>query len=74
MSIIEKMTKEYECSICKDDGKCLNSPSNPNYKYDEDDMLDYILCWSYIRFNQPKEYEKHLETKRKKEELRAALI
>lgn len=56
-------SKVYQCSICKDDGKCLNSPSNPNYKYDEDDMLDYLLCWSYIRFNQPKEYKKHLKKK-----------
>ena len=66
------MLKQYQCSICKDDGKCANSPSNPNYDYDADDWLTYVLCWSYIRYNQPKEYEQHLEKKRLKEERKNA--
>jgi len=61
--------KEYKCSICNDDGKCLNSPNHPEYEkyYDEEDMLDYLNCWGYIRFNQPEEYQNHLNRKYRKE-------
>ena len=63
--------KEYECSICKDDGKCINSPSHTEYEkyYDVDDWLDYLSCWGYIRFHQPEEYQKHLDKKYGKEEI-----
>lgn len=50
------------CSICKDDGGCLNSPSHPNYEkyYDAEDMLSYFNCWNYLNHKENEEKKKPL--------------
>ena len=57
------------CSICRDQrGKlskefCRDNPKHPTYKerYDVDDGLTYLDCWSFIRMNETKdEYEERM--------------
>ena len=50
------------CSICKDDGGCLNSPSHPNYEeyYDAEDKLSYFNCWNYLKHKENEEKKKPL--------------
>ena len=50
------------CSICKDDGGCLNSPSHPNYEkyYDAEDVLSYFNCWNYLNHKENEEKKKPL--------------
>ena len=51
------------CSICKDDGGCLNSPSHPNYEeyYDAEDKLSYFNCWNYLYPNEKLTLDKELD-------------
>ena len=39
----------YDCDICKDDGKCLNSESHKDYEKNEqwDDPFGYMDCINY---------------------------
>ena len=49
VSLTNSEPKYEKCTICNDDGKCLNNPSNPNYEFDPWDYLTYLFCMGYIR-------------------------
>ena len=44
------MNQKYKCSICKDDGKCLNSESHKDYEKNNEDFFgtDYLDCVDYL--------------------------
>jgi hypothetical protein len=52
VSLTNSEPRYEKCTICNDDGKCLNNPSNPNYEYDPWDDLTYIYCMGYIRYKE----------------------
>ena len=42
---------DYNCDICKDDGKCLNNENHPDYKKNNEDVwlgTDYWDCVDYL--------------------------
>ena len=44
------MNQKYKCSICKDDGKYLNSESHKDYEKNNEDFFgtDYLDCVDYL--------------------------
>jgi len=74
----EVMNKKKEplCSICNDDGKCLNSESNKDYEKNNEDFFgtDYWDCTDYLEKKNNtqgqtmKNYIKNLQERKKYEE------
>ena len=69
------MDKKIECSICNDDGKCLNNPKNPDY---DDDWFgsDIYDCVEYLEVKEGKskgqwivDWTKNLKKKKDNKEL-----
>ena len=66
----------YDCDICKDDGKCLNSESHKDYEKNKqwDDPFGYMDCINYSERKSNtqgqwiKGYIKKLQEKKKYEE------
>ena len=74
----------FDCSICKDDGKCLNSPSNKDYEKNNEDVwlgTDLYDCSDYLNVKEGKpigswmmEWGKRLRLKETKQHYKSDFV